>query len=407
MSGNTFVRLDPQVVKIMRIKENHTQESLASEIGISTRQIKRIEKGSSTKLSTAKVLGNALGISLEQLQGYQKIEKHMPYYWCKRYDLKNGNWIEDTLEKAGRIFDHYNFLILHINEELNQLPTDKYSPCTYKVSAKLNRDQENNKFIFNIKLSYPRSYDSWEYEFKFEIRPFRFDESGMKWSTYCPLEADNLAFWFDFGFEKTVTDYISDEVPEVNDPYYCVELFPQELNQETAKYLWDRKASFFKHETNWLYGKATIANLLSRCENAASAEEEYETQEEFERFLQQYPACRPMGPYYFDTIKQVKQFTQGVIKQYQPEEIERSSAIKLIPKASSAKSCREVVINITRVSKSQDKTLPWPERHRNSFLDSLCEYANNLDSDAPSLNISLENLNDIAEKMEILNENGQ
>lgn len=412
MTANKSIVLDPKVIKIMRKKEKHTQDSLALEVEVSTRQIKRIENGEKTSISTALALGKAFGLELNQLQGKERIHKHMPYYWYQESFQSDGQWRECSGNKIGRIFDLDGFLFAQICDRIDNFDSNPaLSPCYQKMNAVLTEDKTKNRFFLNVRVSYPRVRYASEREFKFEIRPFRFNESGMAWSAYCPLEADWFKFSLELCLKRTVTNFTSGDYPEVDDPSYRIDLFPQGLGSMTKDYLLAKKAKYGFHANNlnWLHDRAQIANAFSECENAASPEEEYENPKEYERFLQQFTACRPIGPYYFDTIEQVEKFVHKVIQKYQPEAIERHSqyysAIKLKPKVSSTADCREVVINITRESKEQNKTLPWRKIHQDPFLDSFSDYANSLKSDISSSNLSLQDLNKIIASMRCHYEN--
>lgn len=403
MENSKPISLDPYIVKKARKAEGHTQDSLANALELTTRQIKRIEKNGQTSSSTADALCNALNVSLEHLKGSEGIDSYLPYYWYTSYFLtgeKLGIW-----QQLGKTFHLPGHLLADITAKIDEsFNPHNISPCKYKVSATLTEDKSQNIFFVDVACSdlrFPPPAIS-PPTYRFEIRPFRFDETGMKWSAYCLIENMSFQPGIELCLERYVTEYITDELPEVKDPYYSIEFFPQVVKSDLIKYFMSKKAKLFcPLVERWPHEKDRIVDILDTCIIEGS------TQNKYDEFIKHFPESKPIGPFLFDTIEQAEGFLHEVLHNYKPTKIERKSksepTVKLISQSPSTS--LDVVLNITRVSKSQDRVIPWPSKHRDCFFDSLSKVSNDSSSVMLSSGLNFNALNILANKHGVKNEN--
>ncbi|MBR9830426.1 MAG: helix-turn-helix transcriptional regulator, partial [Oceanospirillales bacterium] len=173
--------INSHFLKHVREKSGLTIEKIADACDLSTRQFQRIEANGKSTRKSAVVLAKELGVSVEELQGLQPIDKS-PWYVKNRDDFYGRltigyheviNELFREVNVGGGALNNNGCVLFEVN--------DKQLPITLKVTLHPNTDEA--------------------YTSEWLIRPAIINESGILWA---PLnqwqeldwkrQVDNLAY---------------------------------------------------------------------------------------------------------------------------------------------------------------------------------------------------------------------
>lgn len=354
MNNRKSIKLDSYYVKNARKSAGHTQISLANEMGISDKQIKRIENNESTKLSTANALCEALDVSLEHLQGKERLGHYLPHIWCKSYF--KGVEQKDKNSDIGNIYSNVKQVVDYIERTVDELLSSRiFSPCEYKVVMEVTLDKSNNTYFLDVSSSFnsnrliPTIND-----YRFEIMLFRFADTGMRWSEYNPAENNKFEVELQSCFSSFLSGIIelsSDKCKKVDDPFYAIRFIFPTSDEDEPKY------------------------------------NDYINSENDKAFL-------------FEKISSVEAFLHEIIKKHKTVEINKTESHNIVLKAPFSED--DVTIVMSRASVERKKSISWPRKHFISFIDSLYDFNLELASKSTEKvllqNTHLDNLQEIALK---------
>jgi len=354
MNSRKSIKLNSYYVKNARKSAGHTQVSLASEMGISEKQIKRIENNEATKQSTANALCKALNVSLEHLQGNEGLGDYLPHIWCKSYF--KGVEQKDKDSDIGNIYSNVKQVVDYIERTVDELFCGRiYSPCEYKVVMEVTLDKSNNTYVLDVRSSFNSNRLTPEFnDYRFEIMLFRFADTGMRWSKYNPAENNKfeveLQSYFSL-FSLGIIELNSDKCKKVNDPFYAIQVILPTSNDDEPEY------------------------------------NDYINSENDKAFL-------------FEKISSVEAFLHEIIKKNKTIEINKTKSHDIVLKGASLES--DLTISMSRASIEQKKSISWPRKHLISFIDSLYDFNLELVSKSTEKvlkqNTHLNNLQEIALK---------
>lgn len=112
MSANRNLIIKPEAVRSLRKRSGNTQESLAKQVGISIRNMKKIESSGRTRLHTAEKIADAVGASLDVLMG--KDAPILSNFWLQTA------YGENAFLEPGVLFPTDIRMLLHIHNEVEE-----------------------------------------------------------------------------------------------------------------------------------------------------------------------------------------------------------------------------------------------------------------------------------------------
>tara|TARA_R110000868_G_scaffold2110_1_gene16291 strand:- start:1537 stop:2535 length:999 start_codon:yes stop_codon:yes gene_type:complete len=132
MSANRNLIIKPEAVRSYRKRSGNTQESLAQQVGISIRNMKKIENSGRTRLHTAERIAGAIGANLNILMG--KDAPILSNFWLQ---TAYGN--RDFIE-PGELFRTDSLMIMHIENEVTRRLTVSLDISGPHVEAEKNSE---------------------------------------------------------------------------------------------------------------------------------------------------------------------------------------------------------------------------------------------------------------------------
>ena len=252
------------------------------------------------------------------------------------------------------------------------------NPCTLTVRAELTVDKVKNCHFVDVH-SFSTSGGSNFDSYRFEIRPFKFSDSGMKWHECSEPVNRFFEQAIELFLNQHVTEYITYELPEVKDSYYSVQLIQKQI--ETLKLSVKQFDAMSKDPE--------YAHLFNNMKL-----DQYQIDDFVEVSI---------GVFLFDKLEGVENFLHDIIQNHQFIEV-NTNREQIYLKASPIYSEMDLIVEITKVSQSQNRKLPWPLQHQHYFFNSLCKFTECLTTNSNNKyeNINSDNLRMIANKYNAL-----
>ncbi|PST85647.1 hypothetical protein C9I91_22505, partial [Photobacterium jeanii] len=166
-------------------------------------------------------------------------------------------------------------------------------------------------------LTYPKHPHLPSTKRRFEIRPFRFNEQGMMWAEYCPLETESFHFWLKENLSKHVTEYTTAYHQINGQAQYCLELFPQPDVADFQRYLCERGISKPISMLNWLTDEEGMLGVIFSSQTEAINR----TEDEYAAFLDKFSECTNIQRFYFDEVAALNAKISAIINQGRPSSI--------------------------------------------------------------------------------------
>jgi DNA-binding XRE family transcriptional regulator len=380
MTNNSDINIDVNLLKKLREIEGHTQDSLATALRLSTRQIKRIEKEGNTSLKTAKLLCNEFRIDIDQLIGKKAIGRVLPHYWCNVSTLDFiGCENKDTCKKSGYVFDHTLDLVSFIASNIDEcFPETILPPCNSQAQVTSQLSQDEDKWILQVE-----STQEEREILRIEFIPFRFTEKGMEWTGYCPVDNKWLQRELISGLTDHVTDYITPEFSKIIDPLYCASIYLELLPIERTKFDMQQQSDVDSEQQS---NETNVLDLFNS---------DHRIMEKLQKYIRDNQAGN-IAQFWFEQEEDLIGFIHTLIMSYCPERIETElGQVRFVPSGGFNPDCRPFTINFTRNAKGKNRQLPWPKKHKKIIQQRFDEYNNLLDNEKSSTHLTIEQLNEI------------
>lgn len=368
------IQLNSDIVTKARKENGHTQESIATSLSIKARQIKRIESNGRTSLTTAKLLSDAYKLTIGQLQGEEPLRGNLfANYFCVKKTWNNEEWIDSGLSQG--ILLNGGSISGYIMNDIKKANHDKrVYPCQYKKVAKITENIEEKEYIIEIEVIalHDKSNKTIKLD-RYIIRPFKFIKSGLKWCDQDSWDKNNLQRCIEHDLSTCVTELITEDLPEITDPQYCIHIYPQGSDKENKQYQ--------RQLTEQLKKQGALSRLTNQDVPMINSafKDSMKTSDTIDKFNDYFPNSNPIGPFYFENLQDFRVISLEVLLAMQPSNMKRhthnnSSAIVFEANFENEEK-RDFLIEFSRISQSQNRTLPWLEENREFFIEELIKWA--------------------------------
>ncbi|WP_354625807.1 helix-turn-helix transcriptional regulator [Psychromonas sp. MME2] len=180
MNNRQPIQLNAELLIKARKALGHNQETLSlqltnSNIPVSRATINRIENGKKTEIQIAIKIAEALGVTLDYLQGKEEPTLH---YWVQIYDEDtNGEFV--PINKLGAVFEN-SFDLLDFIDKHVFLPASQYPTELPNIISSYYLDKTTNALLASV--SYGES-DNTE-QFKIEVKLIKLTDAGLTWTNF-------------------------------------------------------------------------------------------------------------------------------------------------------------------------------------------------------------------------------